>query len=99
MTAVLDFVEDPVTRYNRISVYKNWLQVVSMEKRKTIFNIEILVILDQGQRITLTFDIHVGEFIYSFSGLRLPTLIPQSAIVSEKSIVFTFSYIFSYMKE
>ena len=38
--------------------YELWFQIASLFLRKTIFNFEIWVIFDQGQRMALTFDTH-----------------------------------------
>ena len=58
----------------------------------TSLNFETLVALGICQRMALTFDTHVAEFIYLFNDCIYQLSDHRAAIVSEKSIVFTFSH-------
>ena len=39
-----------------------WFQIIQLFLRKTSFNFEIWVIFGKGQRIALTFDIHLTSW-------------------------------------
>ena len=63
--------------------------------RKRSLKILNLIKLDQGQWMTLTFDTHKASCT-DFSWLHLPIFTSSTTIVSEKSIVLTFSYTKAY---
>ena len=73
------------------SFHKNLVQNGSVVSEKIRF--EFLYVHDLGQRSRNDLDLQYSHtFIKSFSCSYLPTFRSQASIVSEKSIVFTFSY-------
>ena len=71
---------------------QNRVQIGTVVSEKIGF--EFLYVHDLGPRSRNDLDLHYSHtFIYSIRCLILPTFRSLAAIVSEKSTVFTFSYV------
>ena len=75
------------------SLHKNLVKNDLMVSEKSKFQFSHILVTDLEPRSRNDLDLQYSHaFIFSISCLHLPAFSSQAVIVSEKSIVFTFSY-------